>query len=141
MNDVDLKYLEKFNEYQVFFGEIDVKLMQDNSDDHRKLFYLFPMIERMIRFILMESPDSDIENLEKNIPRTLNPIIEKNYEYLEKIIGVDEINYIKELFSDADALRNRFMHYIDQIKFDLRDIMKTQKLFLSLVRTYVDNCM
>ena len=45
MNNNEIEYIEKFNDTQAFFGNIDTDLMNDDSENHVKLFYLFPMIE------------------------------------------------------------------------------------------------
>jgi len=137
MNNNEIEYIEKFNDTQAFFGNIDTDLMNDDSENHVKLFYLFPMIERIIRLILNQYNDSDIESLDNNKHRTLNSINKINYAVLQRTVDEPTLLYILELYKDG-GLRNKFMHYNESVTFDIGSIMRIQNLFLKLIQIYMD---
>ena len=138
MNKEYNEIINKFNIKTINFGEIDTVVMNDFSNDYRKLFYFFPMIERMLRLILDHLPNSDIENYSESTFNTLNSILEKNEKVISAILAPSDIDLLKDLFSD-NGLRNKMLHYTPKINYNPKTILHTQRLFFVLICTYVIN--
>ena len=70
------KFVLEFNSENNEFGPVDTDLIKYNSNDYQLLFYYYPMIERLIRFILDAEGIFDMENISGDTFKTLKSIIE-----------------------------------------------------------------
>ena len=71
-----IKYFEN-DETKRVIGQIDVDILYEEKVEC--LYYIFPLIERMVLEIFKLVPESDVEYIEQGIMKTPISIIENNY--------------------------------------------------------------
>lgn len=86
-------------------GKIRTELL--NIKTVENLYYVFPLIERMVLEIYRLVPGSNIEQFDKKTMKTINSILEHN-EKLE-IIPTEIAKIIQKYFKD-DGIRNKLFH-------------------------------
>lgn len=86
-------------------GKIKIDLL--NAKVAENLYYIFPLIERMVLEIYKLVPGANIEQYEKRVMKTINSILKQN-ENLD-IIPTEVSKTIQEYFKE-DGLRNKLFH-------------------------------
>ncbi len=125
-----------FEQTNHIFGYIDYDLIFYESHNWIFLLYYHPMIERMVRIILDEAGEFNIEFLERETFKTLNSMLDNNNEKkLKKIFGRDLINYLYEVFK-ANGNRNKILHYDEKTIIYKKDIDLARKNFIKLIKIY-----
>lgn len=113
-------------------GQIDYEIL--DSNDFELLYYLFPLIEKMIIDILKYNVDSDIEIYTQGTYRTLDSVIAKddNKKHFD-----DEIIYLLKKYYGKNGLRNKLFHYRgDKIILQPFDIKIIKGLALRILKQY-----
>ena len=116
-------------------GKIDTELIQEESLEC--LYYILPLIERIILEIFKLVPGADIEHLEQGIMKTPMSIVERN-NALETIPS-----YILELiekYYKEDGLRNIILHpntEAEEISIDFTEILLLLTKTLSILKNKV----
>lgn len=118
-------------------GDLDVIIFEEyNESNFYILYYLFPLIEKLVIEILKKQNEVDIEFYLQGIFRTPKAIlnIEINKQYFEQ----NEIDNINEIF-DENGIRNKILHYNpknDGLEISQDFIIMTKRLSLSLIEKY-----
>ena len=99
-----IKYFEDVETMRVI-GKIDVDLLYGEKVEC--LYYIFPLIERMILEIFKLVPESDVEYIEQGIMKTPISIIENNDSY--SVLPSYIIDIIKKYYKE-DGPRNKLFH-------------------------------
>ena len=86
-------------------GKIDVDILSEYKIEN--LYYVFPLIERMILELFKLFPNSDVEHYEQGTMKTMISLLEKN-DHLE-IIPLDVKELIKRYYAD-ECPRNTLFH-------------------------------
>lgn len=114
-------------------GVIDFEILE--SRDIMCLYYLFPLIERLVVEILKYKTDADIEFFKQGTYRTLNSIVfkEENSKYFDSNI----INYITRYYAD-NGLRNKLLHFRGETYIDVSivDLLEIKVIVLKLIKLY-----
>ena len=85
-------------------GKIDLDIL--NSQIVESLYYMFPLIERLVLEIYKLIPDADVEHYEQGIMKTLLSIIKNNKM---NVIPDKTIDILVKYYDD-DCLRNELFH-------------------------------
>lgn len=114
-------------------GIIDSKELESRNVD--SLYYIFPLIERLVVEILKYKPDSNIEFYEQGTYRTLNSILE--VEENSKYFDVNLANLIKTYYKD-NGLRNKILHFRGErdITLTIIDLLTTKVIVVKLLKLY-----
>lgn len=99
-----IKYFEN-DETKSVIGQIDIDLLYEKKVEC--LYYIFPLIERMILEIFKLVPESDVEYIEQGIMKTPISIIENNDSY--SVLPSYIIDIIKKYYKE-DGPRNKLFH-------------------------------
>lgn len=99
-----IKYFEN-DETKRVIGQIDVEILHEEKVEC--LYYIFPLIEKMILEIFKLVPESDVEYIEQGIMKTPISIIENNDS--SKVLPSYIIDIIKKYYKD-DGPRNKLLH-------------------------------
>ena len=99
-----IKYFEN-DETKRVIGQIDVEILHEEKVEC--LYYIFPLIEKMILEIFKLVPESDVEYIEQGIMKTPISIIENNDS--SKVLPSYIIDIIKKYYKE-DGLRNKLLH-------------------------------
>lgn len=114
-------------------GVIDIKMIEDRTE--KSLYYLFPLVERIVVEILKYKPDTDIEFSEQGTYRTLNSIlsVNKNAKYFDD----DIVALIKQYYSE-EGLRNKMLHFRgqDNIEISMVDLLGIKVIVTKLLKKY-----
>lgn len=114
-------------------GKVDLIVLEDRTEE--SLYYLFPLIERLVVEILKYKPDSNIEFYEQGTYRTLNSIleVEENKKYFDK----DLVILIKKYYEE-NGLRNKMLHFRGEnnIKLTTIDLLATKVITIKLLKLY-----
>jgi len=102
-----IKYFEN-EETERVIGQIDIDMLYKEKVEC--LYYIFPLIEKMILEIFKLVPESDVEYIEQGIMKTPISIIENNNSY--NILPSHIIDIIKKYFKENGA-RNKIFHIGD----------------------------
>jgi len=102
-----IKYFEN-EETERVIGQIDIDMLYKEKVEC--LYYIFPLIEKMILEIFKLVPESDVEYIEQGIMKTPISIIENNNSY--NILPSHIIDIIKKYFKE-DGARNKIFHIGD----------------------------
>lgn len=86
-------------------GKIDKEII--SSQKVESLYYIFPLIERIVLEIYKLIPDADVEHYEQGIMKTLLSIINSNNNI--DIIPKNIIDILNKYYCD-DGLRNKVLH-------------------------------
>ena len=86
-------------------GQIDVEILHEEKVEC--LYYIFPLIEKMILEIFKLVPESDVEYIEQGIMKTPISIIENNDS--SKVLPSYIIDIIKKYYKE-DGPRNKLLH-------------------------------
>ena len=86
-------------------GKIKVDLL--NTKVAENLYYIFPLIERMVLEIYKLVPGANIEQYEKKVMKTINSILKQNENLY--IIPIELSKTIQDYFKE-DGLRNKLFH-------------------------------
>ncbi len=130
-NEAEKYYLK---EMKNTIGIIDLQVLESRTID--SLYYIFPLIERLVIEILKYKPDSNIEFYKQGKYRTLNSIleVEENHKYFDSNL----VNLIKKYYEE-DGLRNRIMHYKgdnNNISLTTIDLLSTKVIVVKLLKLY-----
>lgn len=127
--------IEEFNKMNAKFGYVPTYLFEkDNIND---LYYFFPMIERLFRFILHEQGSFDIENKASQTYRTLFSIIDVNRDRLVKHFDDEILYYLEDTYKE-DGVRNKVMHFNKNYHASREVICGAKYIFTRLVGIYVE---
>ena len=99
-----IKYFEN-DETKRVIGQIDVEILHEEKVEC--LYYIFPLIEKMILEIFKLVPESDVEYIEQWIMKTPISIIENNDS--SKVLPSYIIDIIKKYYKE-DGPRNKLLH-------------------------------
>lgn len=90
-------------------GKIDTRALKTNKVD--SLYYIFPLIERIVLEIYKLLPLSDVEYYQQGTMRSIMELLDKdtNDYFPNKVIDI-----IKKYYKE-DGLRNRLFHPKDEI--------------------------
>ena len=99
-----IKYFEN-DETKRVIGQIDVEILHEEKVEC--LYYIFPLIEKMILEIFKLVPESDVEYIEQGIMKTPISIIENNDS--SKVLPSYIIYIIKKYYKE-DGPRNKLLH-------------------------------
>lgn len=99
-----IKYFEN-DETKTVIGQIDVEILHEEKVEC--LYYIFPLIEKMILEIFKLVPESDVEYIEQGIMKTPISIIENNDS--SKVLPSYIIDIIKKYYKE-DGPRNKLLH-------------------------------
>ena len=99
-----IKYFEN-DETKRVIGQIDVEILHEEKVEC--LYYIFPLIEKMILEIFKLVPESDVEYIEQGIMKTPISIIENNDS--SKVLPSYIIDIIKKYYKE-DGPRNKLLH-------------------------------
>lgn len=120
-------------------GKIDIEAIKKNSIE--SLYYLFPLIERVVLEIYKLLPLSDVEFYQQGTMRTIMEMINKdsNNYFPDNLISI-----LQKYFAD-DGLRNKLFHVkddigtisIDQKELDFEEIKFALMQLISILR---DTC-
>ena len=99
-----IKYFEN-DETKRVIGQIDVEILHEEKVEC--LYYIFPLIEKMILKIFKLVPESDVEYIEQGIMKTHISIIENNDS--SKVLPSYIIDIIKKYYKE-DGPRNKLLH-------------------------------
>lgn len=127
--------LKSFNDKNDIFGYIPKTLFEKNNIND--LYYFYPMIERIFRFILHDIGDFDIENKSAQTFRTLFSIIDANKEKLVKTFDDEILYYLEETHKD-DGVRNKVMHYNENLVLTMGNVYSAKYIFVRLVTIYLE---
>lgn len=101
---VDLISVVEDEETINVIGKIDLDIL--NTQIVESLYYMFPLIERLVLEIYKLIPDADVEHYEQGIMKTLLSIIKNNKMY----VIPDKTIEILVKYYDDDCLRNELFH-------------------------------
>lgn len=108
-----IKYFED-EETKRVIGQIDIDILYKEKVEC--LYYIFPLIERMVLEIFKLVPESDVEYIEQGKMKTPISIIENNDSY--NVLPSYIIDIIKKYYKE-DGPRNKLFHIgIEEIKVD-----------------------
>lgn len=99
-----IKYFEN-DETKRVIGQIDVEILHEEKVEC--LYYIFPLIEKMILEIFKLVPESDVEYIEQGIMKTPISIIENNDS--SEVLPSYIIDIIKKYYKE-DGPRNKLLH-------------------------------
>lgn len=102
-----IKYFEN-DETKRVIGQIDVDILYEEKVEC--LYYIFPLIERMVLEIFKLVPESDVEYIEQGIMKTPISIIENNDSC--SVLPSYIIDIIKKYYKE-DGPRNKLFHIGD----------------------------
>lgn len=106
------------------------------SDNLAVLFYMFPLIERLVVEILDITSLVNVETKNQGTIRTINSMLQD--KETEKIFGKELHDNLKKYFAD-DELRNQLMHYVpetDKIGANVSEIEEIKAMALMLAEMY-----
>lgn len=86
-------------------GKIDKEII--SAQIVESLYYIFPLIERIVLEIYKLIPDADVEHYEQGIMKTLLSIINSNNSI--NIIPKNTIDILNKYYGDG-GLRNQLLH-------------------------------
>jgi len=86
-------------------GKIKTELLNIKAAEN--LYYIFPLIERMVLEIYKLVPGANIEQYEKRTMKTINSILNQNEEL--DVIPIELSKIIQNYYKD-DGLRNKLFH-------------------------------
>ena len=86
-------------------GKIKTELL--NIKTVENLYYVFPLIERMVPEIYKLVPGANIEQFDKKTMKTINSILEHNKNL--EIIPTEIVKIIQKYFKN-DGIRNKLFH-------------------------------
>lgn len=90
-------------------GKIDLEAISIKNNDY--LFYVFPLIERLILEIYLLHPESDVEDYEQGIMKTAISLMNSNADL--DLIPEELVKIIRPYFED-DGIRNVIFHPIKE---------------------------
>jgi|GEM_PF-2489344 len=136
-----LKEIRKRLRNDYFFSCIDPHL--DMVLDYHKtdtLYFLFPLIERLMLEILLLDYNTDIEVSNQGTYRPLSQILkdENAQQVLQQIIGEKNTHKLESWFCDNEGMRNIVMKKLVTIK-DVESIHDVKKVCIELLQAYADN--
>ena len=106
------------------------------SDKLAVLFYMFPLIERLVVEVLDITSLVNVETKNQGTIRTINSMLQD--KETESIFGKELHDNLKKYFAD-DGLRNQLMHYvpeIDMIGANVSEIKEIKEMALMLAEIY-----
>lgn len=114
-------------------GIIDLKELESRNVD--SLYYIFPLIERLVVEILKYKPDSNVEFYEQGTYRTLNSILE--VEENSKYFDMNLVSLMKTYYTD-NGLRNKILHFKGEsyITVTIIDLLATKVIVVKLLKLY-----
>lgn len=119
-------------------GKIDIDFLR--SECLESLFYIFPLVERIILEIYKMNPESDVEVYEQGTMRTINSVIEFNKnlnvlpKYIEKII---------EKYYGDNGIRNELFHITEEIielKINFKELEFLIMKLMLILKNRIKNC-
>jgi len=115
MNNVIKVKLSSYNFFNDFYTAVRRDLASlDNTQHTLALYYLLPLIERLVVEILEPIKNSEIEINSQGRYRTLNGILSNNKDKLINILGNNTFNKIEEIFKE-NGIRNRVLKDFSKI--------------------------
>ena len=106
------------------------------SDNMAVLFYMFPLIERLVVEILDITSLINVETKNQGTIRTINSMLQD--KETKKIFGKELYDNLKKYFAD-DGLRNQLMHYnpkVNKISANISDIREIKEVAINLAQLY-----
>mgnify|MGYP001054111231 CR=1 FL=1 len=106
------------------------------SDNMAVLFYIFPLIERLVVEILDITSLINVETKNQGTIRTINSMLQD--KETKKIFGKELYDNLKKYFAD-DGLRNQLMHYnpkVNKISANISDIREIKEIAINLAQLY-----
>lgn len=106
------------------------------SDNMAVLFYIFPLIERLVVEILDITSLINVETKNQGTIRTINSMLQD--KETKKIFGKELYDNLKKYFAD-DGLRNQLMHYnpkVNKISANISDIREIKEMAINLAQLY-----
>lgn len=106
------------------------------SDNMAVLFYIFPLIERLVVEILDITSLINVETKNQGTIRTINSMLQD--KETKKIFGKELYDNLKKYFAD-DGLRNQLMHYnpkVNKISANISDIREIKEVAINLAQLY-----
>ncbi len=110
-------------------GDLDIEEIL--KEDIESLFYIFPLIERIVLEICKFYPEIDIEEHKQGFMRTLNSILTLN---LDMVLPQDILLNLNKYFA-RDGLRNKLFHANGEnvIEIDTKEINEIVELLVQLI--------
>lgn len=121
-NDIVLKKIGKLNKDVIY------------SKCEDSLFYIFPLIEKIVREIYLLFPTHHIKNFYFNADETITKLIQDNND----ILSNDIIDVIKKYYEGDDALRNLLFNPSKDLNGDV-DYDELIELIENLLNVYVNS--
>lgn len=87
-------------------GKIDIDFIR--LEDEESLYYIFPLIERIVLEIYKMIPNANVEQYEQGTMKTIISIIESNKGI--NILPDNLVDIIRKYFEGYDCLRNKLFH-------------------------------
>ena len=103
------------------------------SDNIAVLFYMFPLIERLVVEILDITSLVNVETKNQGTIRTINSMLQD--KETEKIFGKELHDNLKKYFAD-DGLRNQLMHYVPETDKIGANVSEIKAMALMLAEMY-----
>ncbi len=103
------------------------------SDNMAVLFYMFPLIERLVVEILDITSLVNVETKNQGTIRTINSMLQD--KETEKIFGKELHDNLKKYFAD-DGLRNQLMHYVPETDKIGANVSEIKAMALMLAEMY-----
>ena len=127
--------LHQISSVTKIIGEIDIDLLKEETIE--SLYYVFPLIERIVLEIFKLVPGADIEHLEQGIMKTPMSIVERN-NAIETIPSYI-LELIEKYYKD-DGLRNIILHpdyQTEEISINFTEIIFLLSKILSILKNKV----
>ena len=103
------------------------------SDNMAVLFYMFPLIERLVVEILDITSLVNVETKNQGTIRAINSMLQD--KETEKIFGKELHDNLKKYFAD-DGLRNQLMHYVPETDKIGANVSEIKAMALMLAEMY-----
>lgn len=107
------------------------------SNDVGVLFYLLPLIEKLVIEVASYNPNTSIENRTQGKIKTINPILDSLSN--SDIIPLETKEKIRMLFDDK-GLRNKVMHFSlnEELKVTEDEINSIKRIIIELIDILYD---
>jgi hypothetical protein len=104
------------------------------SNKHSVLLFIFPYMEKMIRYIMGYYPEFDMEVYDQGKYRTMKSMLDLNKEKLVDMFGEDTYSQLINLYDGKKSLRNISCHTTNEESYLLVDMNLAKYILLRLIR-------